>query len=738
MSERTIADLFDIPNRFLRSAHLERDFENPRALEGYILTEPTRRALARMISGLRADSGHRAWRITGDYGTGKSSFGLLLAHLLTAKKSSLPAALSRAVDFAALGFGKKAPKLYPLLIVGAREGLTAALARTIVAAIDGMKVPAALRRLKSALTSADATDAKVLRGLGELRDHLVENNIAGGLLIMLDELGKLLEYSALKSNADVYLLQQLAEMAARSGDQPIMIVGMLHQGFHAYAEQLPAAARQEWEKVAGRFEEIVFDQPLEHTSLLAAGALRVRTQDLSSSTKTKARDSMQRALKLGWYGSGANDRALEERAPELYPVHPFVLPPLVRFLRRYGQHERSLFGFLLSTEPFALQDFATAPLTERWYRLHDLYDYVRASYGHLLGGQSHRSHWLRISSLIDALRGEDDVAIQVLKTVAFLNLLDQEDLLATVDVISGAVDASRKSITTAIASLKDRNLLYDRGTAGGFCLWPHTSVSLDQAYEAAERAIGSIERVSSRIGQHLDGRPLAARRHHIESGTLRHFEVRFTPAASLDKAQVEVPDTADGLVLVPLCDTQDEHRQAVDFARTASLSSNVLLAVPEPLANVAADLRRAECWQWVVKNTPALNSDVFAMAEAGRQLRAAERTLRRNLEAMVGLHGATPAPGLMWFHQGSEIPVRSGRQLINQLSRICIGTFPLAPKITHELLNRRSLSSAGAKARQVIIERLLDPKEAIAGAAAPARGMARSSSESARTRPSDL
>ena len=73
-----IAEIFDIKGRFLRSAHLERDFRDPSALYGYILTPGIRDSIERLASGLDPRSGQRAWRITGDYGSGKSSFALLL------------------------------------------------------------------------------------------------------------------------------------------------------------------------------------------------------------------------------------------------------------------------------------------------------------------------------------------------------------------------------------------------------------------------------------------------------------------------------------------------------------------------------------------------------------------------------------------------------------------------------------------------------------------------------------
>src|SRR5229473_137714 len=90
MRDRKILDLFRIKNRFLRSAHLERDFRDPHVLSGYVVTDYTKSCLVRVASGLKPNSGQRAWRMTGDYGSGKSSFALLLAHLFAGHNSILP------------------------------------------------------------------------------------------------------------------------------------------------------------------------------------------------------------------------------------------------------------------------------------------------------------------------------------------------------------------------------------------------------------------------------------------------------------------------------------------------------------------------------------------------------------------------------------------------------------------------------------------------------------------------
>src|SRR6266403_3578274 len=98
MPDNKVSDLFRIRNRFLRSAHLERDFQDPSAFSGYVVTDFAKSCLGRVAYGLKARSGQRAWRVTGDYGSGKSSFALRLANLLGGRGSDQISRIRRTLD----------------------------------------------------------------------------------------------------------------------------------------------------------------------------------------------------------------------------------------------------------------------------------------------------------------------------------------------------------------------------------------------------------------------------------------------------------------------------------------------------------------------------------------------------------------------------------------------------------------------------------------------------------------
>lgn len=726
-----IVDAFQIRPRFMRSIHLERDFHDETALRGYVLTPHAQAALGRLAGGLAPRSGNRAWRITGDYGTGKSSFALALAHLLSGARDDLPPALRRTVDFRGLGLDEP-PQLLPVLVTGAREPLVTALLRALGDALERScgrgKRPGVLGRIREAtslLPPLAVSDAQALALVRDAAKHILDSAKGTGILIVLDELGKFLEYAALyPERQDIYFLQSLAEAAGRSGENPLLVVGLLHQGFDAYAEQLSHAGQKEWEKVAGRFEEILFNQPLEQTAGLVAEALHIRGNALPTMLRSRMRREMEETIKLGWYGAGAGRRSLVDLAPQLYPLHPSVLPVLVRLFSRFGQNERSLFSFLLSDEPMSLREFADRRIDGgTFYRLHNLYDYTRAAFGHRLAVQSYRSHWNQIESVVESFPRTSAEAqdLEILKSVALLNLLDHPGLVASPETIAVAVDCGEAPQMLAKRALQklqnERTVLYNRGIAGGYCLWPHTSVNLDRAYQEAAKAIPTHVRVASLIREDLETRPLVARRHYIETGNLRHFEVIYGAVDELGQLVEDRPTDADGRIVVALCETEEERKQALAVARAVeSGRDDLLVAVPSPLQSLAKLLQEFQRWEWVSVNVPELNNDGYAAEEVSRQLAAARQVLQRRVRSYVELRQFGEPTELAWFHRGKPLPVANGRELLSKLSDICDRIYDRAPRIRNELVNRHVLSSAAAAARMRLIERIFShPSAALLG-----------------------
>lgn len=718
MSDRPINAVFDITPRFLRSTNLERDFHDPHALENYILTPHGHQCLTRLAKGLRRGATERAWRVTGDYGSGKSSFALMLAHWFSGNARRLKGDLGTAVNYDSFHLAER-PKFLPVLITGSREPMGRAILRALVRTMDEQYTRGGRAALVNDMAQAVESDERIedadtVRWVLRSNAKLIKDGKSGGMLLLLDELGKFLEYAAFHpQQQDVFLLQKLAESTAGSDDCPLFVVGLLHQGFNAYADHLGPAVQREWEKIAGRFEEIVFNQPLLQTAELIGAALRVRENLLPAASRHEVTRGMEAVQQLGWLGS--NQPAMPAGlASRLFPLHPTVLPALVRTFTRFGQNERSLFSFLLSSEPFGLQDFSSRPLAAgNTYRLPDFYDYVRATFGHRLAVHNYRSHWTEIESMVESFGTADEVELKIVKTVGMLNLLDQTDLLPTNEALEAALGGpggvEPRRLRAAIENLhQTRRVLFKRGVTGSYRLWSHTSVDLQAAYEKATKAVGKIRRVGATLTEMLATHPIVARRHYIQSGNLRYFAVRYCAVDEIEQIATE-PTEADGVIIVALCETQDECDAAAQKAKHQAIATagHILLAAPtDPLSNHAGLVAETLRWNWVALNTPELNGDPFARNEMSRQKQAAATRLERRIQDLLGLRSLSGALALRWYSAGKACPISTPRQLLSRLSEICDKLYPDAPLIANELVNRRSLSSAAAAARMRLIERI--------------------------------
>ena len=123
MDMTCIASLFRVRPAFLRSVDVAVDYDDPRSSEHYVVTNLVRETLQRVSSGLQHASSQRAWRLTGDYGTGKSSFALALARVAAGHDEKLPQELQ--------SWNGERVKLEPILVTGDLEPLRTCVLRGI-------------------------------------------------------------------------------------------------------------------------------------------------------------------------------------------------------------------------------------------------------------------------------------------------------------------------------------------------------------------------------------------------------------------------------------------------------------------------------------------------------------------------------------------------------------------------------------------------------------------------------
>lgn len=725
----------NVQGRFTRSVSLVRDAGRPDTLSGYILTPTGRDVLHRLADALRGESPTRAWSLTGPYGSGKSAFALFVAQLLggeePARKQARDLLEREDAELCERFFGANGPlrkrvgRLFPVLVTGSRQSLEKVLAASLASTLRTVgrgRPPQIVERLEAiAAGAAGANSSSAVVGLYEEANEYLRRfeRDAEGILLIVDELGKFLEYGASNpAQSDVFLLQELAEAAARSA-RPFLFLAILHQALDRYADHLSASRRSEWAKVQGRFEDVAFEERSEQVLRLLAHAVRHEgDENALKEVRRQALSGAAEAVALGVRVGTLGEQELREYLTACFPLHPLTALAVGPLFRQFAQNERSLFAFLASTEPLGFQEFLRQHLLDatnsETYRLDRLYDYMVASVGSSLFAHHRGKAWAEVQSALERLRDGTDLEVRLAKTVGLLQVLGPGTAVpASQAVLRFALKGhgvSAQKVDAALESLVRRSLLIFRRHLGAYVLWEGSDVDIETRLGEARRTVDRARNVVSLLSQEFPAEALVARRHYFMTGTLRYFDARYAEQAGLEAELSRNLGDADGRVVLCLPLNADE-REAMRFVlRSTQAEIPVVAALPDAIVDLQELSHDLGCLRWTLNNTPELETDRAASREVQARLVQTEQSLRKHLDQLFD-PGKQAGSRCLWFYRGREVALSSARELNDFLSRVCDEVYSATPIWRNELINRRVLSSAAAAARRNLIEAMLERPE---------------------------
>jgi hypothetical protein len=718
-------DLVHLEPRYRRSVHLERDFLSADALAGYVITPLVRSTLKRVSEGLINGRG-RAWSFTGPYGSGKSAFAVFLANVFhhSDARGGSARRMLQAVDselYRELFRGHAVPYLVPVLATGERKSLEAIVLRALVEAVAEFwsrnqppKFETHLRKAAAAAERGNRVSAKeVVRFVEEFGNRVGSSKRGRGVLLLIDEAGKALEYAAdHPDRGDVQLLQELAEAATRSGDKPLVLGVFLHQAFDQYASRLGNSQRNEWAKVQGRFDDVPFQEAADQVLRLVSMALALKDPpaDVKRAAAALIDDVLSVASPPGIPDKVKLRRLLELTIP-LHPITALLLGPLFR--SQAAQNERSLFAFLSSSEPGGFQAFLETAVESQsgleTFRPDDLFAYLKQALGERLYRQGRQ--WAQIDSAISRLpKDAGDLEARIVRTVGLLGLVgDSSGVAPSERVIQSAVSdnsaAERARVKRTLEELQTASILVYRRFRNAYQIWDGSDLDITQR---VRQAIGQIDPRASLVtllGRAAPPRPIVARRHLFETGTLRRFNVCYGDERVLDGEWTREDTDSDGVlwIIVPSSDTaaaQLKARLKDEDAGggSSAIAKPVVVGVMNEVGRLRETVVELSALEWVQAHTPELGSDPVARKELEGRILDAENALRNEMAGLVS--GERRAS---WYYRGNTLPVRNGRELGSQLSEICDRAYSKGPRLLNELLNRSQPSSAAAAARRELL-----------------------------------
>ena len=680
-----LEDRVQIVRRYQRAIRINADLHNDDALEGYVCPRSSAEALITMARHLQ-EAGQAAFTWTGPYGSGKSSLVIALAAALSGdeerrkKAASILGNETTARLWEALPPRKRGWRMLP--VVGRRGNAAQLIGEALQAA-----------RLVRKNVPAEWDENRLLATLEEIASKYPR--VGGGLVVFVDEMGKLLEAAA-EHGSDIHLFQQLAEIASRSQGR-LVVIGILHQAFEEYANRLSRESRDEWSKIQGRFVDLVINAAADEQIDLLARAIHCERQpSLQRSLAKLVAQQMQKGI----------SPELANTLSACWPLHPIVaclLGPVSR--RRFGQNQRSIFSFLNSAEPQGFQDFLRSAQESDHYRIDQLWDYLRINLEPAILASPDGHRWALAINVLDRCEpaGGEDLHVRLLKAIATIDMLkDRSGLIASAESLKLALDdCDPDQIDAALDDLQRWCLVIFRKFTNAYSVFEGSDFNINEAIDQALEETREIDLFSCEALPDLQ--PIVAKRHYHETGALRWFDAELVSAteASTTVALYEPKNGAIGTFLLTIPAHGETESEASERCRIASEKAqewDVVVGFSEGTWKIPALARELIALERVRETSPELQGDRVARMEVQAQIAAMQSKLESEVSAAFD--------GARWYCRGFT-PKRLLQAELNSLaSTLADARFSQAPNLKNELVVRVKPSSSAVAARNTLLRRM--------------------------------
>lgn len=681
-----LADRVTVSRRFQRAIRIDTDLRDPSALAGFVCPRSFGVLLENMARHV-SESGQGAFTWTGPYGGGKSSLAVALSALLN---------------------GDADTREYAAFLIG--DDISASIWEALPLGTDGWHIlPIVGRRDRPEQVVGEALES---RRLVEGRAHLLweerqvldeltdiaarQPESSGGLLVLVDEMGKFLE-GAVRDISDVYFFQQLAEIASRSGGR-LIVVGILHQAFDEYSHRLSREMREEWAKIQGRFIDLPVNAGVDEQIALLGRAIESEHKPAVPSPLSEI---------IGALTNRAASEDLPQLLEDCWPLHPIVaclLGPISR--RRFGQNQRSIFGFLNSTEPRGFQDFLRNAQDGELYLPDRLWDYLRFNLEPSIMASPDGHRW---ALAIDALErcesmGGGQLHLHLLKTIALIDMFkERSGLTANATALRSALRGhSEGDIRVALEELQLWSLIIFRKFNSSYSVFEGSDFDIDKEVGRVLTTMPDVD--FSRLNEFAGLQPIIAKRHYHETGALRWYDVLIAPLADVQTSTTDFRprNGAVGTFLLAVC-TQGESENVASHIAQSLVHEvqdwDLVIGLPRGTWNFSSLAQELLAVEQVKDESPQLQGDRIARREVEARIASLRGLMASELDRALD--------SAFWY-SGKLMGEQCNQARRNTLaSELAKERYASSPRLFSELLNRVKPSGSAVAARNALLRRMV-------------------------------
>lgn len=548
----------------------------------------------------------------------------------------------------------------------------------------------------------------VVKLFEETNHALKEKYNYDGMIVVFDEFSKFIEASAeMNSAMNLKILQDLAELSSRSKSPQIHLVCITHKTINEYISKIPQEKIDAWRAIEGRFKEILFNSSSQQNYELISNAIikdltKVRCELEKEQFKNNI--SISSAFDLFKYNEEDYRNYIVEGC---FPLNPFSTYALPIISEKVAQNERTLFTYLSKDEPNSLIDLVNDNEEEfDFVTIDRLYDYFEPLFKKETFNEAIHDIWLKTDTALKIVYSEEEK--KVIKALGIIYILnDSISLPPTEKMLSNILSIDKVKLEEIVANLRNTNVLVLRRSSETLDFIPISSVDINGKIKNLAETKFKMPNFTECLSDLANLKYVLPKKYNDDYKMTRFFKRTFMTIDQLtaykNTEKLLEDYKADGIIVDLICVNEEDAVEAVKWKDEVK-DNRIVLVIPKETLKIKEDIAEYKAISCLKSDEEFLKEDAAIESQLDIMF---EDVVEKITEYVNKIYDISNSKSTLYINNEEYSGIKPTK-LSKLLSIICEENFSNAVVINNEMINKQEISAQIRKARNNIIDMLLD------------------------------
>ena len=549
------------------------------------------------------------------------------------------------------------------------------------------------------------TNMDVVKLYLSVANALREQTPYHGITIIFDEFSKFLEANLDRSKMlNFKIIQDMAEAAARSGSSQLHFTCITHKDILDYS------SADSFKTVEGRFRKIRFVSSSEQSYELIANAI-IKKDAFAIFKRTHAdkfNEVASASSRIDVFNELTDDAYERKLVYGCFPLTPISAYTLLHVSELVGQNERTLFTFLAQDTQFTLQSFLEE---ERdcfdVITVDYIYDYFEELFKKEVFNVAVHSVWAKTDSALRQVC--DPMQRKVLKAIAIINIIGDERFRPTPPHIKASIRISDEIFDVAAKELLKKHILSQRDSSE-YVLLTANGVDVQKTVDNFIKTKLARINECDVLERACELGFILPHKYNDDFSMTRCFKniymdaIVFTQYKNANQLLTEYP--YDGLVIHIICSQKESMEKVAKKIQAFSATPQIVICTSSIEFEHEDILKQYEAVEQLKCKVESKEGPHFF-----DELEVYEEDLQRRIRSIIDVMYSPSSEHSHFYNCNGEFAVSRQTELNQEISNVCAACYSMTPIINNEMVNKRQLNAQNTKARDLVIDWLLQHSE---------------------------